>query len=594
MNYSVDDIKRTAAGRWCEILSHLGGVPSDQLNEKRHFPCPKCGGKDRFRLLSADTGALFCNKCFDSQNGDGIAALMWLNAWEFQTALAELAEFLGIRESTARSTVDPVERMAGVKSCPEASLREYGGRAEGSAVVFPAFGPDREQCTTFTVWPGVPPNDKRSKGKFAAGKPAGLFFPFGDQGPHFPTAGETWFIVEGVKDAAALHGLGYLACGLNTDNLASKFVTLFHGANVVIIPDRTTSAESKARQSAALLHSVAALVKIAALPLPIDGDKGDDCRDVLKLREGEQQLRRAISNAAVWHPNDSGNIRRVPMQQAVNERLESYRNGPIPRVELGIGKLDRKLGGGIPYGTFGVVGALSSHGKTAFALQSTHHITRAEQLPTTFISVEMSVGELADRTMSYASDAPKENWHQLLERLEHDSKIHFENAAPCMLVEGLSSLADIEREITDAFESGSRVAIVDYAQLIDAGSRDDTNGIMRRVSATFKRLAKDHNAIVICLAQLNKRVEERNPLVPRLTDIEYGSKLGHDADVVLFLVWPHRIDQSKPADVYQVFVEKNRNGLSKFAVNCRFNPPRQRITEADPIVESHYERELYQ
>jgi KaiC/GvpD/RAD55 family RecA-like ATPase len=288
-------------------------------------------------------------------------------------------------------------------------------------------------------------------------------------------------------------------------------------------------------------------------------------------------------------PRQAPDAHRITLEAAVKSRLAEYRRGPIPRVALGIEKLDRLLQGGVPYGSFVVVGALSSHGKTAFALQCCHWITREQKQTVLFVSVEMSPSDLADRTLQFASDAPKENWHQLLERLEQDSKDHFRGAAPCTLVEGLSTLPEIEAEILRAFKDGCRVVIVDYAQLIDAAGREDTNATMRRVSATFKRLAKDHQAIVLCLAQVNKRVESREPMVPRLTDIEYGTKLGHDSDVTLFLIWPHKVDTSKPANEYQIFIEKNRNGQAKCAIQCRFNPPRQTITEAVERKPANYE-----
>ena len=588
MTIDVNAIKTAARGRWREILTNLGGIPSEALDGK-HRLCPQCIGKDRFRVFDdfSEVGGMICNQCFPDRNGDGIAALQWLNGIDFQAAIVVLADYLGVTESASPQKLDPITRMAAEKRCATESLREYGATVDGDAVAFPAYGPDREQCTRFRVWPGS--DGKRSKGLFDQGRSAGLFFPLGDQGPRFPSIGETWLIAEGVKDPAAYHGLGYLACGMNTDHLAAKFTGLFQGVDVILMPDRTADAEKKSEQSAALLVGVARSVKIAKLPLPIDGSRGDDARDVLKQHDGEQLLQQAIERAVPWMSVGSApDVRRVTMEQAVSERLAEYSRGPIPRVELGIPKLDRLLGGGIPYGSFVVVGALSSHGKTAFALQATHHITREQREQVTFLSVEMGVRELADRTISFASDAPRENWHMLIERLEHDTKNHFADAVPCVAVEGLSTLAEIEHELVGAFSGGTRVAIVDYAQLIDAGSRDETNAIMRRVSATMKRLAKENEAIIVCLAQLNKRVEERVPLVPRLTDIEYGTKLEHDADVVLFLVWPHRIDNSKPPNEYQIFIEKNRNGRSKVAINCEFVPPRQRITEAEESTPDNY------
>ena len=571
----MTQIKLVASGRTVEILSRLGGIPRDSL-DGRHHPCPKCGGTDRFRLIDEDQGAVLCNKCFSSDNGDLIAAIRWMRGIEFVGAAKLLADYLGLAEdlefSRRRETLNAIEHMATVKRCSGDSLREYGATADGDAVRFPAYGPDRQQCTEYRVWPGR--EGKHGKGMFAKGKPAGLFFPLGDQGPRFPTPEETWIVCEGVKDAAAYRSLDYLACGLNTDHLAAKFAELFRGANVVLIPDRTADAEAKAKTSAALLSGVAESVKIGTLPLPIGGSRGDDARDVLKQKDGEQLLRRSIESAAPWRPSENGSARRITLEEATRERLKQYERGPIPKVSLGIPKLDRILDGGIAYGSLALIGALTSHGKTTFALQSAHSITGTQLLPILFVSIEMSADALAERTISYASDAPKENWHMLLEKLEQDTKTHFANAAPCHLVEGISSLEDVERELVKGFKDGCRIAIIDYAQLISAGSRDDTNAIMRRASATLKQVAKEYDAVVLCLAQLNKRVESRSPMVPRISDIDYGTKLGHDADVALLLMWPHRVDSKKPPHEYQIFVDKNRNGRSKVAIECKFNPPR--------------------
>ena len=52
---NVLTIKVAAAGRWPEILAALGGIPAEVL-DGQHHPCPKCGGKDRFRMIDTDAG----------------------------------------------------------------------------------------------------------------------------------------------------------------------------------------------------------------------------------------------------------------------------------------------------------------------------------------------------------------------------------------------------------------------------------------------------------------------------------------------------------------------------------------------------------
>lgn len=592
MSFDLHQVKLAARGRWRDILTAVAGIPADKLGGgSRQHPCPRCGGNTRFRLLDEEEGAVICNQCFSSRNGDGLAAVGWALGVDFPESLRLVGEYLGVPpegkpmgKSTA-SAIDWVQQMALAKNCPRDSLAEYGAESDAGrkCVVFPVYGPDRQQCSEFTVWPHAAKDDKRNKGLLTKGKPSGLFFPFLDQGVHFPQDGEKWLIVEGVKDAAALHGLGYLAAGMNGDSLQQRFVPLFQGCEVVIVPDRKSQAVEKSKETAARLAGVAKSIKIATLPLPLDGDRGDDVRDALRQNDGEKLVRDAIESASDCRGESTSGPRRVDLQEAVSDYVAKTQQGPIPRLTLGIPRLDRMLGGGIKFGSFVVVAALSSHGKTAFNLQVGHHVTRKLREGLIFLSLEMSPDALAERTIQYASEAPQEEWHHLTEQLRHDAETHFAGSAPFVIVEGISTLEEVETEIRQAFENGTRVAMIDYCQLIDAGGSDDTNKAMRRVSARLMKLAKDYDAIVIGMAQLHKRVEQYKPMVPRLTDIEYGTKLGHDADVVIFLVWPHKVDPSQPAGEYRVFIEKNRNGQSKLALDCKFTPSRQRITEMDEV-----------
>ena len=97
-HYDVGVVKTAARGRWPEILATLGRIPRESLDGK-HGPCPKCGGVDRFRMIDQDAGALFCNQCFNSRNGDGLAALAWATGQDFETVLRQLAEHLGLEPS---------------------------------------------------------------------------------------------------------------------------------------------------------------------------------------------------------------------------------------------------------------------------------------------------------------------------------------------------------------------------------------------------------------------------------------------------------------------------------------------------------------
>src|SRR5260370_4088791 len=124
------------------------------------------------------------------------------------------------------------------------------------------------------------------KGLFAKGKRAGLFFPHVDGKARLPSSGEVWQRVEGPKDAAALHGLGLLACGLNTCRLAAKFARLFAGTDTVLIPDRDRAGEDGSEFSARVLRGVAKSVRIAVLPAEFKESDGEDVRDVVPRNRG--------------------------------------------------------------------------------------------------------------------------------------------------------------------------------------------------------------------------------------------------------------------------------------------------------------------
>lgn len=94
--------KTASDGRWPEILQALGGLSSDQL-ENRHQPCPNCGGEDRYRWDGDDgPGSWFCNKCGGRNGqgggGNGMDLLMRVTGWQFRDAVAAVERHLGLPE----------------------------------------------------------------------------------------------------------------------------------------------------------------------------------------------------------------------------------------------------------------------------------------------------------------------------------------------------------------------------------------------------------------------------------------------------------------------------------------------------------------
>ncbi|MBC8357010.1 MAG: hypothetical protein H8E66_33985 [Planctomycetes bacterium] len=307
-----DAIKQAASGRWSEILSNLAGISADVLDGKHH-PCPKCDGDDRFRMIDEDAGALFCNQCFSTGNGDGIAALGWLTGWDFPTTLREVAAYLGVAEANGTERGDPLDKLARMKRVSVESLVAYGAKINKQAVVFPAYDEMGQQCTTFKIIP-TSNIEKLRKGVFEKDKPAGLFLPHEQGAPRLPKPGKLWIAVEGLKDAAALSELEFLAVGLNTNQLAAKFVRLFREVRMLVIPDRDTKGIDGAENTARRLYGAAESIRIGHLPSAIKPKNGDDVRDILATKDGEQLVRQTIDDAREWRPpTDNSELPKVAL-----------------------------------------------------------------------------------------------------------------------------------------------------------------------------------------------------------------------------------------------------------------------------------------
>jgi putative DNA primase/helicase len=107
MTQQVHNTLERARGRWREILPALG-VGTNFLTNK-HGPCPKCGGKDRFRFDDKDgDGWFFCQQC---GAGPGILLLKNLYGWTHRQACDEIDRVIGVDAPIRRTEnkADPAD-----------------------------------------------------------------------------------------------------------------------------------------------------------------------------------------------------------------------------------------------------------------------------------------------------------------------------------------------------------------------------------------------------------------------------------------------------------------------------------------------------
>lgn len=123
------------------------------------------------------------------------------------------------------------------------------------------------------------------------------------------------------------------------------------------------------------------------------------------------------------------------------------------------------------------------------------------------------------------------------------------------------------------------LVIVDYLQRVRPDdSRAPREQQVAAIATRLKTLARELNVPVLCLAQLNRRVESSVEKRPRLSDLRESGAIEQEADQVWFV---HREDyyRTNPAEfdnLAEILVEKNRAGatgrvdLAWFAEFTRF------------------------
>lgn len=297
----VEEVRHAAEGRWLDILSYHGANRDDL--DGRHHACPKCGGTDRFRCIDESAGALMCNQCFATNNGDGFAALMWLNNWTFPQSVEAVASQLNIgrRHDQPNDRSNIVEATARMKRVPLPSWLAFGAREDnrGNLLVarlpmYDAFGNQCSYCDFAEISPEF------IKGMSAKGKPTGLYY------AERPQPGDTIYICEGPKDAAALHSLGFKAAGMPTCKLSKKLARAFAGCSVIIVPDLDKTGIESAQITAGRLYGIAKSVRIARLPGEVVAKDGDGVREILAQSDGESLVRQALEDAQAWLPEAGG------------------------------------------------------------------------------------------------------------------------------------------------------------------------------------------------------------------------------------------------------------------------------------------------
>lgn len=251
----------------------------------------------------------------------------------------------------------------------------------------------------------------------------------------------------------------------------------------------------------------------------------------------------------------------------IDDRSRAVANGEtgvIGAVPTGFMDIDGTVGG-IYNGELVIVAARPGVGKTSFATCLAKRI--AEDVPVLFVSLEQSRIELAERILCAQSRV--DSFKLRTGRLDSaDMERLMEATGPLrkakMFIDDQPSqtmlrLAANCRRLRLRDKIGC--VIVDYLQLIEPdNSRAPRQEQVSAISRRLKLMARELKIPVICLAQLNRNVEDRADHRPRLSDLRESGSIEQDADSVWLLHRPEMYEGDGREGEVDLIVAKNRNG----------------------------------
>lgn len=268
------------------------------------------------------------------------------------------------------------------------------------------------------------------------------------------------------------------------------------------------------------------------------------------------------------------------MSEYVDLRIAMEEGRRRAFVPTGYNALDNSLGGGmVPEGLY-ILAARPGNGKTTMALAVAERVAGAG-IPVLFISLEMSNIQLTARRLADETGIPAQRI--LLHSLEDKEHEEIAAAMDKLAVRPLffnrvrrARVGDIGVMARQVKDCG--LVILDYLGLLTYEPGKSLYEQVTKTSNSLKRLASSLGIPVLCLAQLNRRIEGHDG-PPRLSDLRDSGAIEQDADGVLLLHRPPYEDNGGPAPLSCV-VAKNRHGESGKAIEFNWYLRNGRIRAA--------------
>ncbi len=244
------------------------------------------------------------------------------------------------------------------------------------------------------------------------------------------------------------------------------------------------------------------------------------------------------------------------------------RDDAITGVPTGWNDFD-EMTAGLQGGDLVVVAGRPSMGKTTFAMNIAENVAIKHQLPVAIFSMEMPGEHLAMRMMSSLGRIDQhrvrtgkledDDWPRLTSAVSilADRPLYIDDSAGLSPTEVRARARRLQRE-----HGKLGLVLVDYLQLMQVpGNNENRATEISLISRSLKALAKELDAPVVALSQLNRSLEQRPNKRPVMSDLRESGAIEQDADLICF-IYRDEVYNPESADkgTAEIIIGKQRNG----------------------------------
>lgn len=192
-----------------------------------------------------------------------------------------------------------------------------------------------------------------------------------------------------------------------------------------------------------------------------------------------------------------------------------------------------------------ILAARPSVGKTTLGINLAFQTAAREKVPVAFFSLEMSAEQVVEKliacrsmvagdriTTGFLNSKDKQKISAAISEISR-TKIYFDDTPNAKLGDVISKAHKLKKEHDDlGFIVIDYLGRIRYSEHPNIAQRQQE---ISEISGALKTLARELDVPVLCIAQLNRNVDQNENKIPSLSNLRDSGSIEQDADVVMLL-----------------------------------------------------------